>query len=540
MRFRHGLLTTLLTGALFACPLAQANSDVPPPADIGPVTMQVKDNGLPADWAKKGVFAEIFVRAYQDSNGDGKGDIKGLISRLDYLKELGITGIWLMPIFQNKLRDHGYDVTNYRDIDKTYGTLEDFDLLLSEAHKRGIGVIIDYVMNHSSASHPMFESARESKTSPWRDWYIWSDSKPEGWSTFSGDPWRQDNTGWYYGVFVDAMPDFNLRNPAVVNWHMDNLKFWLNRGVDGFRFDAVGVLFENDAIGWENQPENHALMKQVQQLLKEYGNRYMVCEGPSDPGAFGADSSCGGAFAFGLQKQIVGSVKFGKVAQDVDYLLKKFPMKNMGTMLANHDGFAGLRLIRQFNGNEGEYKMAAATLLTLPGVPFIYYGEEIGLGMSPDQHYEDQEIRGPMSWTADPKGAGFTTYRKPFRPLVDNFATHNVEMQDKDPTSLLNFYRTMIKMRNAEPALSIGSYAALEADKEKNVFAFQRQHENDTLTVLLNYSEKPKKLKLRLPQAGSQWQVLGPVAGADLKTDKKGNLNLTLNGLQALVLKHKR
>lgn len=532
MRWIHGLLALCLCGTA----VGQA---VVAPRDIGPVTIEIKDSGLDPQWYNKAVFAEIFVRGYQDSNADGKGDINGVIQRLDYLKSLGISGIWLMPIFQSKIHDHGYDVINYRDIEKQYGTLADFDRLIAEAHKRGIGVIVDYVMNHSSASHPMFDSAREAKNAPYRDWYIWSDTQPEGWSTFSGDPWRQDNTGWYYGVFVDSMPDFNLRNPAVVDWHMDNLKFWLNRGVDGFRFDAVGVLFENDSIGWENQPENHALMRKVRGLLDQYGKRYMVCEGPSDPAAFGADDSCGGAFAFGLQKQIVSSVKFGKVSQDMTYLLKKFPMKNMGTMLANHDGFAGLRLIRQFNGVEQEYKMAAMTLLTLPGIPYIYYGEEIGLGMSPDQHYEDQEIRGPMSWTADPANAGFTTYRKPFRPLVDNAATHNVEAQEKDPGSLLNFYRAMIKLRNAEPALSMGDFTPLEADKEKNVFAFQRQHENDTLLVLLNYSEKPKKLRMKLAQGASSWQQL-QAAAADISSDKKGVLSITLKGLQGVVLKQKK
>lgn len=525
--------------ALFALCLGTASLStlaVDMPADLGPVQMQPSPSTLPPNWYKTGVFAEIFVRAYQDTNGDGKGDLKGVVQRLDYLKSLGVTGIWLMPIFQSKIRDHGYDVINYRDIEKHYGTLEDFDLLIAEAHKRGIGVIVDYVMNHSSASHPLFESARDSRTSPWRDWFVWSDTKPEGWSTFSGDPWRQDNTGWYYGVFVDSMPDFNLRNPKVVDWHLDNLKFWLNRGVDGFRFDAVGVLYENDSIGWENQPENHALMHRVRQLLNEYGNRYMVCEGPSDPAAFGADDSCGSAFAFGLQKQIISSVKFGRVAPDINYLLKKFPMRNMATILANHDGFAGLRLIHQFNGNEKEYRMAAATLLTLPGIPFIYYGEEIGLGHSPDQNYEDQEIRGPMSWTGDEKNAGFTTYRKPFRPVVDNVAKYNVEAEEKDPESLLNFYRRMIALRNSEPALSIGDYVPLEADKDRAVFAFQRTHEASTLLVLLNYSEKPKKFKMRLPQGQSKWLSALP-DGIKAETDKKGMLSMTLQGMQIVVLK---
>lgn len=532
MSWIHGLLALSLAGS------AGFSYAVDGPTDVGSVTIQNTDSGLDPLWYKKGVFAEIFVRGFQDSNGDGKGDLKGVIKRLDYLKSLGVSGIWLMPIFQSKLHDHGYDVTNYREIEKHYGSLADFDLLIKEAHQRGIGVIVDYVINHSSASHPFFESARDLRDSPYRDWYIWSATQPEDWNTFAGDPWRQDNTGWYYGVFDSSMPDFNLRNPKVVDWHMDNLKFWLNRGVDGFRFDAVGVLFEEDALRWENLSENHALMRNVRTLLDQYDKRYMVCESPSDPGAFGSNDSCSGSFAFGLHKQIVNSVKFGKVSSDFYYLLKKFPMKNMATMLANHDGFAGVRLIRQFSGNEREYKMAAATLLTLPGIPFIYYGEEIGLGMSPEQHYEDQEIRGPMSWTSDEKNAGFTTYKKPFRPLVDNVATHNVADQDKNPDSLLNYYRMMIKLRTAEPALSIGDMTVLEAGKDKSVLAFQRRHENDTLIVLLNYGEKPKKVRMTLAQGRSKWlSLLAP--NLEIEADKKGRLSVTLPGLQGLILKQK-
>lgn len=518
---------------LSACLSSGISSAADLPGDLGPITVQDKDSGLDPMWHKKGVFMEIFVRAFQDSNKDGKGDLNGVTQRLDYLKSLGISGIWLMPVFQSKGHDHGYDVINYRSIEKQFGTIEDFDRLVDEAHKRGIGVIVDYVMNHSASSHPLFDQSRESKTSPYRDWYIWSDTYPEGWSTFSGDPWRQDGTGWYYGVFVDSMPDFNLKNPAVVNWHLDNLKFWLNRGVDGFRFDATGVLVENNAAGWENQPENHQLMHRVRELLNQYSKRHMVCEAPGDPGAFAADDSCGSAFAFGLQKHIVSSVKFGRVSSDVLYSLKRFPMQNMATFLANHDAFAGIRLFKQFNGNEAEYKLAASTLMTLPGTPYIYYGEEIGLSISPEQHYEDQEIRGPMSWTPDPANAGFTTYKKPFRTLVENVATHNVEMEESKPDSLLNTYRTLIKLRTSEPALSIGSFEMLEAS---TVFSYLRKYENTTVLVVSNYSEKPKKYQLTLPKGQTNWSSLLP-GQEPIKSDKKGKLTFMLKGLQTLILK---
>ena len=317
------------------------NAATPAITDIGPVEITARDHGLPKDWQRKGVFVEILVRAYQDSDGDGIGDLNGVTSHLDYLKELGVRGIWLMPIFRSDDHDHGYAVVNYREIEPDYGTLADFDRLLAEAHKRGIGVIVDYVINHSSAAHPAFEDAYDHRDSRFADWYVFTDTEQKGWNTFSGDPWREAKSRWYYAVFDAGMPDFNLRNPEVVEFHLNNLKFWLNRGVDGFRFDAVGVLFENRAVAWENQPENHLLMKRVQDLLAQYPNRYMVCEAPSDPAAFAAASSCGSAFAFGLQKHLIASIKLGRVRPDLLYTMRTLPVDRMGTLLANHDHFAG-------------------------------------------------------------------------------------------------------------------------------------------------------------------------------------------------------
>ena len=364
-RLRRALAALCCAAAALAAPPLRA-ADIP---DLGPVEARPVPSSLPAGWAQRGVFIEILVRAYQDSNGDGIGDLPGLIQRLDYLQQLGIKGIWLMPVFKSEDRDHGYAVVNYREIEPDYGTLADFDRLLAEAHQRGIAVIVDYVMNHAASAHPLFESAYDSRKSPYNDWFVWSEDKPKGWNTFSGEPWREGNQRWYYAVFDPGMPDFNLRNPKVVDFHLDNLRFWLNRGVDGFRFDAVGVLFENGSIGWENQPENHQLLKRVQDMLASYGNKYMVCESPSDPTPFAAAESCGSAFAFGLHKHLMGSVKIGRLRDDLLYSLRKLPVPRMATILANHDYFAGARLMRQFNGDEKSYKVAAASLLTLPARP---------------------------------------------------------------------------------------------------------------------------------------------------------------------------
>ena len=497
----------------------------PVPTDIGPVAVLNRDNGLPQDWQRKGVFIEILVRAYQDSNGDGIGDLNGVTARLDYLKALGVSGIWLMPIFKSADHDHGYAVVNYREIEPDYGTLADFDRLLAEAHQRGIGVIVDYVINHSSAEHPLFEDAYDHPNSVYADWYLFKDSPQKGWNTFAGDPWREAGQRWYYAVFDPAMPDFNLRNPRVVDFHLDNLRFWLNRGVDGFRFDAVGVLFENRAIAWENQPENHVLMKRVRGLLDSYDNRFMVCEAPGDPAAFAAPDSCGSAFAFGLQKHIIASVKLGRVKPDLLYTLSSQPVARMATLLANHDAFAGARLFKQFNGDEKSYRVAAATLLTLPGTPFIYYGEEIGLSHAEPVQQDDQAIRGPMSWSAEPQ-AGFTRGDKLFRPLVGNWKTHNADAEQREPGSLLNHYRRLIALRRAEPALSIGSFTPLSV-KDAPILAFVREHEGTHLLVLINYAYQDATLALPADIDPARWTGVFP---ADAAWPDKPSATLTVAG----------
>jgi glycosidase len=512
--------------------------------DLAPVVAEPRPSTLPPQWAQRGVFIEILVRAYQDSNGDGIGDLNGVTQRLDYLQQLGVRGIWLMPIFKSDDHDHGYAVVNYREIESDYGTLADFDRLLAEAHKRGIAVILDYVMNHSSSAHPLFEDAYNSRKSPYADWFIFEEEAPRGWNTFSGSPWREGNQRWYYGVFDSGMPDFNLRNPQVIDFHLNNLRYWLNRGVDGFRFDAVGVLVENGAIAWENQPENHVLMKRVQDLLAQYGNRYLVCEGPSDPAAFAAADSCGSAFAFGIHKHIVSSVKIGRLRADLLYNLAKLPVARMGTILANHDYFAGARLMRQFAGDEKSYKAAAATLLTLPGTPFIYYGEEIGLAHSEPVGNEDQSLRGPMSWSAEPN-AGFTSADKPFRPNVLNWKTHNVAAQERDPNSLLNWYRQLIALRNAEPALSVGSLTPVSA-ADAPIFAFAREHEGNRFLVLINYAYRDATLALPAGYSADAWSVAFPQGAAQPFVAAKGgkqpagNQNATqvrLAAQQVLILK---
>ncbi|TAA46822.1 DUF3459 domain-containing protein [Corallincola spongiicola] len=507
--------SALLALSLTACQQAPANPDTPglsDALDLSPVAVELNDSGLPADWQKHAVFMEIYIRGYQDSDGDGIGDFNGLTSHLDYLQDLGIKGIWLMPMMQSQDRDHGYAVTDYRKVEPDYGSLDDFKHFLNEAHRRGIGVIIDYLINHSAAQNPLFLDSDKHLAGK-RDWYIWRDDF-QHWPNWGGnETWHAGTDGFYYGIFWDQMPDFNLRHPEVVSFHQNNLRYWLNLGVDGFRFDAVGTLFENGSSAMLNQPDNHRfLADSIRPIVMEYPNRYMVCENPDGP--MPTAESCGSAFYFGLQGAILASAKFGKTKQRMKDRLENAPMAQLATLLANHDSFAGGRIMEQLKGDEGSYRMAAATLLTLPGTPFIYYGEEIGIGHSLDitDPDPDHRLRTPMSWTDDANSAGFTT-GTPFRAVANNVATHNVAAALEQPSSLLNHYRHWIQLRNQQPALQSGNYQAVEVT-DKRIFAFTRTLDDDVRLVLLNYSSQPVELTL----TDNCWQIIdsypnSPLAG---------------------------
>lgn len=496
----------MVGGALAAVACMSAMAGATLPADLTSQPIERHDSGLAPDWPRHSVFMEILVRAYQDSDGDGIGDLPGLTRRLDYLKSLGIGALWLSPIYPSADHDHGYAVSDYRNVAPEFGTLADFDTLIAEAHRRGMAVILDYVMNHSADTHPLFAHARDHADSPWRDWFIWSKDKPSGWTTYGGDPWHPSISGYYYGAFSANMPDWNLRHPAVLAFHLDNLKFWLNRGVDGFRFDAVGALVENGPLAWENQPENHQIMAQVRGLLDQYGKRFMVAEAPGAPAEFAAADSAGSAFAFGLQTQIIKSVQLGRVQAGLIDYLKQNPLARMGTFLSNHDSFAGARVFQQLDGDPAGYKLAAATLLTLPGIPFVYYGEEVGQSFSEPVQEEDQRLRGPMSWDAD--GRGFSAGR-PFRPLADNRAHYNVDAESVRADSLLNTYRMLIHLRQRQPALAVGDFELLSRDDD-DALVFARSQADSRLLVALNYAPHP--VAIALP-AGS-WQVLA-ASGAE-------------------------
>lgn len=487
--------------------------------DLSPVEVEDRDSGLAEGWHREAVFMEIYVRGYKDSDGDGIGDFRGLTDKLDYLQDLGIGGIWLMPMTESWDDDHGYAVEDYRRVESDYGTMEDFQTFLDEAHARGIGVIIDYVMNHSARANPLFRDSLR-RVGGKRDWYVWSAQNP-GWTNWGGDPsWHLGLGGFYYGVFWDQMPDFNLRNPEVLGFHFDNLRYWLNLGVDGFRFDAVGAFVENGGDAWESQEENYAIMVQVREVLGAYDKRFLICEEPAQPQRAARDDACGAAFAFGLNYELVGSARDGVTRAAVPEYVEAAPIAQMGVLLANHDYFAGDRLIEQLDGDERKYRLAAATALTLPGIPFLYYGEEIGLGAARGQGPGDWRIRAPMSWTGDPERAGFTT-GTPFREVAKNAATHNVADQEGDPDSLLAFYRSMIALRNDHESLSTGDFTSLQADE---VLAFLRASASETSLVVLNYGPEARAVTLDAGLPDRAWERVYPGDGAELTADGEGRV----------------
>jgi glycosidase len=529
-----------LLASLVACGGGGSGPAAPPPPPPPPPTLPAVDvstiaaadpgSMLSPGW-QHGAVMQVFVRSYQDSDGNGTGDLRGLTSRLDYLRDLGVKGLWLMPVAKSQDRDHGYAVADYRDIETDYGNLADLDDLLSQAHARGIGVILDYVINHSAAQNPVFANSRDSASNAYRDWYVWQSNAPNGWSVFGGDPWRSTANGAYYAPFWDQMPDWNLYNTNVVEYHKSNLRFWLNRGVDGFRFDAVGVLFENGAAAWENQPQNYTLMANLRTLVESYARRTMVCEGPADPRGF--TTACGSAFAFDLNASLIAAARgdTAAISRVADYF--KSAPAGMATFLSNHDSFAGQRVADQLAGNLAQLKLAAASYLLLPGTPFVYYGEEIGMAGAATLS-GDGRLRTPMSWSNDSTRAGFTT-GTPYRALSANVATQNVAAQVGDANSLHAFYKAMLALRNARPSIAQGSYEA--SFVTGSVMGYQRASGAERTLVLINYGTTAPVVPVTALPANASLNAAYPAGGALVGTaDAGGNATVNLGAQTVLVL----
>lgn len=439
-------------------------------------------------WWREAVFYEIFVRSFQDSDGDGIGDFNGVIQRLDYLQSLGVTALWLMPIHPSPSY-HGYDVLNYYAVNPAYGTMDDFKRLLSEAHRREMRVIIDFVPNHTSRQHPFFQAALNPQ-SPYRDYYVWSQTDPGQTGSYGGPAWHKTNSGYYYGLFWGGMPDLNYTNPEVTAQIKKVARFWLAEvGVDGFRIDAVKHLIEENGKQ-ENTPATHAWLREFYTFYKDVNNEaYTVGEVFGAGGTLikaygGGQEQMDHIFNFELANGYLNSARGeanSSVVSALKFTLADAPHGNYAAFLTNHDQD---RVMSVLGGSMERAKVAASLLLTGPGTPYLYYGEEIGMtGQKPDEY-----IRTPMQWGAE-AGAGFTS-GKPWIAINSGYETKNVASQDNDPHSLLNHYRSLIALRRETPALRTGEVILLETGSPA-VYAILRQTGNQTALILINLSKEP-------------------------------------------------
>ncbi|GAA0845271.1 alpha-amylase family glycosyl hydrolase [Paenibacillus glucanolyticus] len=489
--------------------LAGCSGGATPPQEeaVPKATQETKQPDIPApapqenkvDEQPSDVYYEIFVRSFYDSDGDGIGDLKGVIEKLDYLNDgnpdtsddLGVTGIWLMPINPSPSY-HGYDVTDYRSIHPDYGTLEDFKTLLAEADKRGIKIIMDLVVNHTSTEHPWFKESAADQASPIRDWYIWAEDQgkaPSGSSAAgSGSPWHEMNGAHYMGTFWGGMPDLNFDNPKVREEMKDIGKFWLELGVDGFRIDAAKHIYEDlmSDKGEATTAKNTAWWQEFRTSMNEVDpDAYIVGEIWDNSAAVIApylDNAFDSGFNFGLGESIVGAAlneKDNNLAFTLERMYGLFSQVSGGkftdaTFLTNHDMN---RVMSQLNNDENHAKMAAGILLTMPGNPFIYYGEEIGMkGAKPDE-----QIREPMIWSNTGSDKGQTTWE----PLKHNRgdAVQGVEQQMGDANSLLSRYRTLISWRNEMPALQNGTIESYTSGNAQVMAYVRRTNDNQALVV---------------------------------------------------------
>jgi len=537
-------------------------------------------------WWQSGIIYQIYPRSFADSNGDGIGDLNGIISRLDYLSSLGIDAVWLSPIYPSPDADFGYDVSDYCAVDPKFGSLEDFDRLVSQAHARGIRVVLDLVLNHTSDQHPWFLEARKSRENPRRSWYIWADPKPGGrppnnWqSVFGGPGWELDPaTGQcYYHMFTRQQPDLNWRNPDTRRALLDVFRFWLERGVDGFRLDVFNVYFKNASLtdnpvrfpvpivpffGQQHdndfdQPEMIPLLGEIRTILDEYSapgrERYAVGEplfsNPRKAAMYTGRDRLHAAFNFEFlnsgwsPRRLEQSVRRWEDALGPD----NWP----NYVFNNHDVPRSATRFRRLGSPEDDarLKVAAALLLTLRGTPFLYYGEEIGMRDIPIRSRAEvldpvgkrfwpfmkgrDGCRSPMQWDSGPNAGFAPPGARPWLPVHPDAAVRNVAAQEADPHSLLNFYRRLIAVRRANPALVDGMFQPLTFGT-RYLMAYLRQNASQTVLVALNFSGRRQRLVLGSRLARPDWTLLLSTHRGSPPSLLRGSL-LALEPHEALIL----
>lgn len=487
-----------------------------------PILAQQPASGAAPGWGHGGVCYEIFVRSFFDSDGDGVGDLRGLIRKLDYINDgnpaargdLGANCIWLMPVAQSPSY-HGYDVRNYYEVNRDYGTNADFKELITQAHRRGIRVLVDLVLNHSSSEHPFFKSALLDPASPYRDWYLWSPTRRtvRGWEA---PLWHKapDREEYYFGLFWSGMPDLNLANPAVRSEAVNIARFWIEEmGVDGFRLDAVAHFFEaGDTV--RHAPATHPWLRDYTAEIRRIApGAFTIGEVWDSTGAILKyyPDQLDSYFIFDVADGLVDAVNSGskeRLLAAVQRAQRDIPPGRWSPFLRNHDQ---TRTMTEFKGDVAKARLAATVLLTLPGFPFIYYGEEIGMAASKP----DPRLRTPMPWTLQRAG-GFTT-GIPWEPLQPDSMTANVEAQDRDPGSLLNLYRQLIHLRSDHPALGFGDFTPIPAAAPGALVYLRRAHGRAAVVAANLTAERMAGISLAtnervLPPGGYTARVL---AGGD-------------------------
>jgi len=496
-------------------------------------------------WYMNAVFYELYVRAYRDSNGDGKGDLRGVIEKLDYLQELGVDCLWLLPIYPSPLTDDGYDIADFTGVHADFGDVEDFRALLEEAHKRGLRVITDLVVNHTSDQHPWFIESRSSLDNPKRDWYVWSetdtlykdariifvDTEPSNWAY---DP----QTGQYYWHrFFSSQPDLNYRNPEVQQAMLDVMGYWLEMGIDGFRVDAVPYLFEEDGTNSENLPPTYEYLRHMRAVLQERRpEAMMLCEANQPPGEVAAYLGDGDifhmAFHFPLMPRIFMALRAGQGHKVHEIMASTPPIPDgcqWAIFLRNHDELTlemvseeerhwmweqyapdprmrinlGIRrrLAPLLDNNPDKILLAHRLLFSLPGAVILYYGDEIGMG--DNIWLEDRNgVRTPMQWDDSPNG-GFSAapagelYAPPIDDEVFGYQRVNVARQREDPDSLLSKIKALIALRKAHPALASSPIEFLDAGHDA-LLAFLRGEGAARYVIVHNLSAQPRAARLDL------------------------------------------
>jgi alpha-amylase len=497
-----------------------------------PVASPVGVQGLP--WWSNAVCYEIFVRSFADSNGDGIGDLNGLIGKLDYLNDgdpengddLGVSCVWLMPVMASNSY-HGYDVTDERKVEPDYGTNNDFKRFVAEAHRRGIRVVLDLVLNHTSKDHPWFQEALRDPASPKHDWYIWSAENPGYGGSFGQDVWFKapDGSGYYYATFGEHMPDLNYTNPAVTAEAEEISAFWLNdMGVDGFRLDAIKHLIE-EGRQQEGTPSTHAWLRTYADFIRATKPEAFTVGEIFGAGTFTLTpylpDELDAYFHFELAGQYLNAAAFGSTGfvKMSGEATKQIPDQRFATFLTNHDQ---TRTMTVLGGDLPAARLAATALLAMPGVPFVYYGEELGVtGTKPDER-----LRAPMPWSSG-SGGGFTTGTS-WETFADDPAVLNVAAAQADPDSLLQTYRLLIGLRRDHAALAHGDLVPINAEP-RSVVAFVRQAGDDRVLVVINYGRKavdtPNLSVATSPLPPATYGVRplnGTVAGAPLKIGPGG------------------